>query len=45
MKKFNKNGLYAVIAAAATLIAATVATSACFFWVYQPEEPKSLRGE
>jgi AgrD protein len=45
MKKFNKNGLYAAIAALATLIAATVATSACFWFIYQPEEPESLRGE
>ncbi|MDD2393907.1 MAG: cyclic lactone autoinducer peptide [Eubacteriales bacterium] len=35
--------LYASIAVAATLIAATVATSACMWFIYQPEEPKSLQ--
>jgi AgrD protein len=45
MKKFNKNSLFAVIAALATLVAATVATSACIWFVYQPEEPESLRDE
>lgn len=38
MKKF-----YGIIAAVATLLAAVVATSACTFFVYQPEEPQSLR--
>lgn len=37
--------LYTVIAAVATLIAAAVATSACTFLLYQPEEPQSLRDE
>ena len=37
--------LYALIAAAATLIAAAVATSACLYFIYQPEEPESLRDE
>lgn len=45
MKKFSKEGLYAVIAAVATLVATAVATSACSFFVYQPKEPKSLRDE
>lgn len=45
MKKLDKKFLYTVMSAAATLIAATVATSACYFWIYQPEEPKSLRDE
>jgi AgrD protein len=45
MKKFNKNGLFVVIAALATLVAATVATSACMWFVYQSEEPESLRDE
>jgi len=44
MKALNMK-VYAVIASIATIIAATVATSACFFWVYQPEEPVSLRDE
>jgi cyclic lactone autoinducer peptide len=38
MKKF-----YGVIAAISTLVAALVASSACVVFVYQPEEPKSLR--
>lgn len=33
----------AIVAAIATVIAATVATSACWWYVYQPEEPKSLK--
>ena len=44
MKTLNMK-VYAVIAAVATIVAATVATSACIFWLYQPEEPKSLRDE
>ena len=44
MKTLNMK-VYAAIAAVATIIAATVATSACLFWVYQPEEPISLRDE
>jgi len=35
--------LYGIIAAVATLVAALVASSACLVFVYQPEEPKSLR--
>lgn len=38
MKKF-----YGILAAVATFVAAMVASSACMFFVYQPEEPKSLR--
>lgn len=38
MKKF-----YGIIAAVSTLVAALVASSACIVFVYQPEEPKSLR--
>ena len=45
MKKFSKEGLYAAIAAAATLVATAVATSACTFFIYQPKEPESLRDE
>jgi AgrD protein len=37
--------LYAVITALATLFATTVATSACFWIGYQPNEPISLRDE
>lgn len=38
MKKF-----YGVIAAVSTILAAILATSACTFFTYQPEEPESLR--
>lgn len=44
MKKLNSKLLMAV-AAFATIIASTVATSACFWATYQPEEPKCLRDE
>ncbi|MPM08336.1 hypothetical protein SDC9_54648 [bioreactor metagenome] len=37
MKKF-----YGVIAAVSTILAAVLATSACNWFTYQPEEPKSL---
>ncbi|NLO47192.1 MAG: cyclic lactone autoinducer peptide [Clostridiales bacterium] len=35
--------LYAVLATVATLLAMAVASSACMFFTYQPEEPESLR--
>ena len=35
--------LYGIIAAVSTLVAAMVASSACVYFVYQPEEPASLR--
>jgi len=35
--------LYGVLAAVCTLVAALVASSACYLFFYQPEEPKSLR--
>ena len=38
-----KKKFLAVIAALATVFAATVATSACFWYFYQPEEPESLK--
>jgi AgrD protein len=44
MKKINSKVLMAV-AAFATVVASTVATSACWWAGYQPEEPKSLRDE
>lgn len=44
MKKLNNKVLMAV-AAFATVIASTVATSACWWCSYQPEEPKCLRDE
>lgn len=44
MKKLNSKILMAV-ATLATVVASTVATSACWWLAYQPEEPKSLRDE
>jgi len=44
MRKINSKILMSV-ATVATVIASTVATSACFWAAYQPEEPKSLRDE
>lgn len=35
--------LLAFVAALATLFATTIATSACFWYWYQPEEPKCLK--
>lgn len=40
-----KNRILMSVATIATLIASVVATSACFWSHYQPEEPKSLREE
>lgn len=37
--------IYTAVAAVATIVAAVFATSACFWVVYQPEEPASLRDE
>jgi len=42
MKKFNKH-LFSLIAVVTTLVATYVASSACFWFIYQPEEPKCLR--
>lgn len=38
-----KKKLYTLIAAFTTLVAAAVASSACLWIIYQPEEPKCLR--
>ena len=38
-----KKKFLAIVAALATVIAATVATSACFWYFYQPEEPETLQ--
>ena len=38
-----KKKLLTIIASLATVIAATVATSACFWYFYQPEEPETLK--
>lgn len=40
-----KKKLFSLVAALATIIATSVASSACFFAAYQPEEPKCLREE
>lgn len=44
MKKLNSKLLMG-IATIATVFASAVATSACYWYLYQPEEPKSLREE
>ncbi|MBD7913753.1 cyclic lactone autoinducer peptide [Clostridium sp. Sa3CUN1] len=44
MKRINNKVLMAV-AAFATVVASVVSTSACFWAMYQPEEPKALRDE
>ncbi|MBW9171427.1 cyclic lactone autoinducer peptide [Clostridium estertheticum] len=41
--KFFKKHLFTLIAVLTTLAATSVATSACYFGTYQPEEPKCLR--
>ena len=37
--------MYGLIAAISTLVAALVASSACYLFIYQPEEHASLRNE
>jgi len=44
MKKLNGKFI-AIIATLATFVATTVASSACAWYFYQPEEPKALREE
>lgn len=44
MKKLNSKVLMAV-SAVATIAASAVATSACFWCIYQPEEPTCLDQE
>ncbi|MBO1265106.1 cyclic lactone autoinducer peptide [Proteiniclasticum sp. SCR006] len=39
----KKKNLLTLVAAFATVIATSMATSACIFYFYQPEEPESLR--
>jgi cyclic lactone autoinducer peptide len=41
MVKFKKN-LFSVAAILLTFLAMSVATSACYWCTYQPEEPKCL---
>lgn len=40
-----KRRLFSLVAAVATVVATLVASSACFYALYQPEEPKCLRKE
>jgi len=40
-----KRKLFALIAAMTTIVAAGVASSACVWLMYQPEEPKCLKEE
>lgn len=40
-----KTKLLATVAAVTTIVATIMASSACFIFVYQPEEPKCLREE
>ncbi|HAZ20299.1 MAG TPA: cyclic lactone autoinducer peptide [Clostridiales bacterium] len=40
--KLNKNVLFAIVSSIATLFATVVSTSACFWYLYQPTEPKCL---
>ncbi|EKQ51722.1 MULTISPECIES: cyclic lactone autoinducer peptide [unclassified Clostridium] len=40
-----KKKILMTIATAATVFASIIATSACVFAIYQPEEPKCLRDE
>lgn len=44
MRKVNNKILMAV-ATFATVVASVVSTSACWWAMYQPEEPKALRDE
>lgn len=39
----KKNTLFALISMVATFIATTAATSACYWFLYQPKEPKCLQ--
>lgn len=44
MERLNRR-LLTLIAAVTTIVAASVASSACVWAFYQPEEPKSLMEE
>ena len=44
MKNFNKH-VFSLIAVVTAFVATSVASSACFWFAYQPEEPKCLREE
>lgn len=43
MKKFSS--LLALVSLAATFVASMVATSACIWYTYQPQEPDSLKDQ
>ncbi|MBE5960310.1 MAG: cyclic lactone autoinducer peptide [Lachnospiraceae bacterium] len=43
MKKIKKFNVLALLSVVATFFATTVATSACFWYLYQPEEPECLK--
>jgi cyclic lactone autoinducer peptide len=38
-----KTKIMMAVSALATLVAAFAASSACLWWIYQPEEPASLQ--
>ena len=40
-----KKKLLTLVASVATVVAAAVASSACLWYLYQPEEPKCLKEE
>lgn len=40
-----KKRILALVATVATVVASMVASSACLYFIYQPEEPKCLREE
>ncbi|MDO5520456.1 MAG: cyclic lactone autoinducer peptide [bacterium] len=43
MKRFSKSSILAVLSLVATFFATTAATSACLWYIYQPEEPECLK--
>lgn len=43
MKKLKNINLLAIVSLIATFFATTIATSACTFYFYQPEEPECLK--
>jgi len=38
----KKRKLFTIVTAIATVFATTIATSACYWYLYQPKEPKCL---
>ena len=41
----KKRKLFTVVTAIATVFATTIATSACLWYLYQPQEPKCLENK